>query len=107
MDQTIVAAIRKDLETKSTAELRQAYEGGDRATWSPEQVEATRQLLDERSRRSIRPVIALGSAILVGAIGAAAAWWQDYPGEIVFAAGVGCAALGAASFYVPGLISQH
>ena len=30
MDQTLVASIRKNLDTKSTKELRQDYEGSDR-----------------------------------------------------------------------------
>jgi hypothetical protein len=100
MDQTLIAAIRKNLEAKSTAELRQAYESGDKAARSPEELEAIRQVLQERRNRGNRVIVALATAMLLGAIGAGFAWWQDCSGELVLLAGVGCAVLGFASFYV-------
>src|SRR5215207_6341572 len=87
MDQTLVASIRKSLGTKSTEELRQAYEGSDTAARSPEELEATRQLLDERRTKSNRGVLPLGSAILLGSLGAACVWWQGAEVGFVFLAG--------------------
>src|SRR2546421_435178 len=87
MDQTLVASIRKNLESKSTEELRQAYESTDKAARSPEELEAMRQLLDERQRKGNRFVIALTSALLFGSLGAGCAWWQGVDGGFVFLAG--------------------
>jgi hypothetical protein len=104
MDHRLVESIRKSLEVKSTPEIRQAYQSGDEATRSPEEMEAMRQVLDERSRPRNRAVIALSAAVVMGVIGAAAVWWQGSSGELVFLAGIVCAIVGAASFYIRDLI---
>jgi hypothetical protein len=106
MDQTFVAAIRKNLETKSTEELRQAYESRDQAARSPEESEAMRQLLDERRTKGSRAVFALASAILFGSLGAVCAWWQGADGVFIFLAGVVCAILGFGSWYIRELIPR-
>ena len=106
MDQTLVASIRKDLEAKSTAELGQAYESSDRATKAPEELEAMRQLLDERRTKGNRVALALAAAILMGTLGAACTWWQGASEGMVLLAGVGGAILGFASCYIPGLFGQ-
>jgi hypothetical protein len=104
MDPNLVVSMRKSLEGKSTAELRQAYDSGDHATWSPEALEAVRQILAERRSRSNKPLVALAGAVLVGALGVGVAWWQGCAGEIVLLAGIGGAILGALLFYIPNLI---
>lgn len=104
MDPNQVAAMRKSLETKSSEELRQAYASGDKAAWSPEALEAMRQILEERRQRSTKPAVALGAAILVAALGAGVAWWQGCTGEVVLLAGLGGAVLGGLCIYLPNLI---
>src|ERR1700720_609568 len=106
MDQALVASIRKSLEAKPTAELRQAYESGNKDPRSPEELEAIRQLLDERRAKSTKVAVALASAILMGAFVAACAWWQGFPEVMVFLAGVGGAIVGFASWYIRGLFGQ-
>ena len=76
MDQKMIAEVREALETKTTAELRQAYESRDNSSWSPEAFEAMRQILAERgaagfgqpSRQptghSIAPAGGVGEALL-------------------------------------------
>jgi hypothetical protein len=104
MDQALVASIRTSLESKSTEELRQIFESGHKAGKSPEEFEAIRQILDERGTKSYRPMLAVTSAIIMGTIGAAGAWWQLGPDVFVVLAGLGGATLGFASWYIPGLI---
>ena len=104
MDQTLVASIRKKLEAKPTEELRQAYESRDTAGRSPEELEAIRQLLDERRAKRNKAVVALASAILMGTLGPACTWWQGADDVLVLLAGVVFAILGFASWYVPGLL---
>ena len=104
MDQALVASLRKSLEAKSTEELRQAFEIGHQSSGSPEEIEAMRQILEERRRKSTRATIAIGSAIAFGSLGAAGAWWQDTGGVVVFLVAVVCAILGFASWYIPNLI---
>ena|SRR5207249_186611 len=106
MDPALVASIRKDLEIKSTAHLRQACASGDRASRSPEELEAIRQLLDERRTRRNRAVLAVAAALLLGAVGAAGAWGQGADEVFILLAGLGCAILGFASCYIPGLFGQ-
>ena len=107
MDQALVASLRKTLESRPTEELRRAYEqGGDKTARSPEELEAMRQILDERRRKAYRPVLALVSAVLLGSLGAGYAWWQLGPGVAVLLAAVGGAVLGFASWYVPDLIPR-
>lgn len=106
MDQTLLDSIRKKLELKSTADLRQACLGGDTVNRSPEEMEAIRQVLEERGKNSTRLCIALSAAAIMGTIGAAVAWWQRSDETIILLAGMGCAALGFASFYVPGLFGH-
>jgi ferric-dicitrate binding protein FerR (iron transport regulator) len=106
MDQTLVASIRKSLEAKPTEELRQAYQSGDKAGRSPEELEAMRQLLDERRNKSNRVLLALGSAVVVAAIAGAGAWWQSFPAAIVCLSGVVGAILGFASWYIPDLMPR-
>jgi hypothetical protein len=105
MDQTLVDSIRKSLENKSTEELRRAYDG-DKAAKPVEEIEALRQLLEERQTKGNRMLIALASAIIVGLLAAGIAWWQLGPNIAVVLAGLGGAILGFASWYVPGLISR-
>jgi hypothetical protein len=71
MDQNLVASIRKNLKDKSTEELRQACEGGENMNKSPEELEAMRQILNERRMNGNRAVFALVSAVLFGSLGAA------------------------------------
>jgi len=104
MDPALVASIRKSLEATPTEDLRRAYEG-DKAGKSPEELEAMRQLLDERRAKRNKAAVALASAILMGTLVAACAWWQGFPEEIIILAGVGGAILGFASWYIPGLIA--
>jgi len=104
MDQALIASFRKSLEAKSTEELRQAYEIGNQSSRSPEEIEATRQILEERRRKSTRATLAIGSAIVFGSLGAACAWWQGADGAYVFLAAVVCAILGFGSWYIPDLI---
>jgi hypothetical protein len=104
MDQTLVASIRKNLESRSTEELRQAYEGGDNSAKSPEELEAMRQILDERRRKGNRAALALASAAVFGSLGAAYAWWQLGPGVEVLLYGVGGAVFGFAAWYIPDVI---
>jgi small-conductance mechanosensitive channel len=106
MDQTLVASIRKDLDAKSTEELRQAYASGNQAGKPAEELEAIRQILDERGRIRTRTVLALSSAAVVGVLAGAFAGWQGFPPGMIAFAGVGGAALGFASWYVPDLIPQ-
>jgi hypothetical protein len=105
MDQTLVDSIRKSLETKSTQELRQAYDG-DKGGKSAEEVEAMRQVLEERRTKSNRFVIALASACIFGSLAGALAGWQFGPDIVAVLAGLGGAILGFVSWYIPGLISQ-
>jgi hypothetical protein len=65
-----------------------------------------RQLLDERQHKSRRFAFAMTTAIVLGAMAATTAWWESYPGEIVFVAGSACAILGVASFYLRNLFGQ-
>ncbi len=106
MDQNLVASIRKSLEGKSTEELRQASEGAGRASKSPEELEAMRQILDERRMKGTRAILAVVSAVVFGSLCAAAAWWQLGPGVAVLIAGAGGAVLGFASWYVRDLIPR-
>src|SRR5262245_14478110 len=100
MDRTLVDSIRKSLEAKSTAELRQAHEGGDQSGRPPEELEALRQVLDERRRKGIRFALAIGSAV-VGVFGGVGTWWQLGPDPFVLLFGVVCAVLGFVCWYVP------
>jgi hypothetical protein len=106
MDQNLVASIRKNLEDKSTEGLRQACERGDNMNKSPEELEAMRQILNERRVKGNRVVLALVSAVLFGSLGAACVWWQGADGGFVFLAGVVCAILGSASSYIRDLIPR-
>jgi len=101
MDQTLVDSIRKSLEAKSTEEIRQAYGSGDHAGRPPEELEAMRQVLDERRRKRTRFWLAVGSAVVVGALGGVSAWLQLGPGPVVLLASVGCAVLGFLAWYFP------
>ena len=101
MDPTQVTAIRKELEAKSTAELRHAFNSGDQKT-----MDVIRQLLDDRERNSKRLTMALSSAVLAGAIGAAYGWWNDWPAELVLLIALGLAILSVASFYIRNLFGQ-
>lgn len=106
MDDTLVDSIRKNLATKSTDELRQAYESADKAAMPAEELEAMRLVLDERRSNGNRTLFAISSAIVFGALGAVAAWWQGADGAFIFLAGVVCAVLAFSSWYIPHLISQ-
>src|SRR5262245_37424819 len=106
MDQTRVASIRKDLDGKSTEELRQAEESARQTGKPAEELEAIRQILDERRRSRIRIVVAASSAVVVGVIAGAYVSWQGLPPGMVALAGVVGAALGFASWYVPNLIPR-
>ena len=101
MDQTLVDSIRKSLEAKSTEEIRQAYGSGDHAGRPLEELEAMRQVLDERRRKRTRFWLAVGSAVVVGALGGVSAWLQLGPGPVVLLASVGCAVLGFLAWYFP------
>jgi hypothetical protein len=63
MDHELVARIRATLEAKSTDELRQVYASGDRAVWSPEALEAMRQILIDRGETGLAPPPALSSPV--------------------------------------------
>jgi len=106
MDQTRVASIRKDLDGKSTEELRQAEESARQTGKPAEELEAIRQILDERRRIRIRTVLAASSAAVVGVIAGAFASWQGFPLGMIVLASVGGAALGFTSWYVPDLIPR-
>ncbi len=54
----------------------------------------------QRNGPSSKVVIALGAAVLLGAIGAGLAWSSNCSPELVLLAGLVCAILGAASFYI-------
>jgi hypothetical protein len=103
MDQALIASIRKSFESKSTEELRRAFEGEDKADKSPEEIEALRQLLQEREPRSYRVVLAVASAVICATLFAFGSWWQLGPGVFVVLSGVVGAVLGFASWYIPGL----
>jgi hypothetical protein len=106
MDQALVDSIRKSLEARSTEEIRQAYERGDQAGRSPEELEAMRQALDERRRKRARLFLAVASAVVIGVLGGAFAWWLLGAGPVVVLAGVACAALGFVSWYIPDIIPR-
>lgn len=50
MDDGLIASIRDKLKGEPTAELRRAHQSGDTSVWSPEALEAMRQLLEEREK---------------------------------------------------------
>jgi uncharacterized RDD family membrane protein YckC len=56
MDQELVTTLRKTLEEKSTAELRQGYDSGNLSLWSIEAFEAMRQILSERGVTGLQPL---------------------------------------------------
>lgn len=56
MDQEKLAEARTFMEGKSTAELLQAYQLREHSTWSPEAIEAMRQLLRERGVKRFTPL---------------------------------------------------
>jgi len=100
MDQTRVDFIRKSMEAQSTEELRHAYESGAQGGRLPEELEAMRQILDERRRKFFRFWLAVGSAVVAGALGGAGTWWQvGEPNLFVILATVVCAFLGFAAWY--------
>jgi hypothetical protein len=104
MDQALVALMRKKLESKSTEDLTQA--NADQAGKSPEELEAIRQILQERAVYGPRAIMAPISAVMVGALMGVGAWSQEMsPGIIVVACGVG-AVLGFACWYVSDLIPR-
>jgi hypothetical protein len=106
MDQARVASLRKELESRSSEELRQVSASGGAAAKSPEELEAIRQLLDERQRQSTRTILALVSALVMGTLGAGCVWWQGGEDALIVLAGVGAAILGFALWYLPDLIPR-
>jgi hypothetical protein len=100
VNESLIASIRASLQVKSNEELNQLLASGK----SPEEIEAARQILDERRRKGLRPILALASALVIGALAAAFAWWQLGDGIAVVLASIVGAVLGFASWYIPGLI---
>jgi hypothetical protein len=76
MDQLLIDSIRKNLEDKSTEEIRQAIERGNSSGKSQEEFEAMRLILNERARQGTRFSLAVGSAVVLGTLAAGGAWWQ-------------------------------
>ena len=74
------------LSPEMIQELRQAYEG--KAGRSPEELEAMRQLLDERRLAATRVTLSLVSAVVMGLLGAGCAWFYYGSDAITFLTGL-------------------
>lgn len=106
MDETLIASFRKSLESKTTQEIRAAQESGQKSGSSPEQLEAMRQILEERQSKSNRFAFAVASGLGLGAVGATAMWWRGGDETLIAVGGLVGAFLGFASWYVPDLMPR-
>ena len=99
MDQSLVESTRKNLEAKSSEEL-QAFLTGGASGRPPEEVEAARQILEERSRKRTRFALAVSSAVLLGVLAAAGAWQLGADGVFIALSGGVCAILAFVGWYI-------